>query len=131
MPVPQRPSDARYNPNEETLGARLLERGRRRAEPTPADDTFTDAARQIIDMADRSIEVARDADPGPGQHLIDVAFLHPPIRLAGLSEVPLMPRRLVKYHAPASPHDRPPPVRVANQRLRFWCKPAAAMMPKA
>lgn len=153
---------ARLRRIEEHLGVRLFERGRRGAEPTPAGDAFTDAARRIIDMADRSIEVARDADRGLGQHLrigitqiaavqvvvpilkafreenpfarvrltesissrleaqveqnlIDVAFLHPPIHQAGLSEIPLISQRLMKFDATASPQDRPPTIRYTRR----------------
>ncbi|MGP1394260.1 MAG: LysR family transcriptional regulator [Inquilinaceae bacterium] len=153
---------ARLRRIEENLGVRLFERGRRGAEPTPAGDAFIEAARRIIDMADRSVEVARDADRGLGQHLrigmtqiaavqvvvpilkvfreenafarvrltesisstleaqveqnlIDVAFLHPPVHQAGLSELPLMSQRLVKYDAMASPHDRPPTIRYTRR----------------
>ncbi|MDX8349110.1 LysR family transcriptional regulator [Cognatiyoonia sp. IB215446] len=153
---------ARLRRIEENLGVRLFERGRRGAKPTPAGDAFIDAAQRIIDMADRSVEVARDADRGLGQHLrigmtqiaavqvvvpilkafreenafarvrltesisstleaqveqnlIDVAFLHPPVHQAGLSELPLMSQRLVKYDAMASPHDRPPTIRYTRR----------------
>ncbi|MGB0695909.1 MAG: LysR family transcriptional regulator [Rhodospirillaceae bacterium] len=153
---------ARLRRIEENLGVRLFERGRRGAQATPAGDAFTDAARRIIDMADRSVEAARDADRGLGQflrigmtqiaavqvvvpilktfraentfarvrltesissileaqveqNLIDVAFLHPPIHQAGLSELLLMSRRLVKYDAMASPHDRPPMIRYTRR----------------
>ncbi len=153
---------ARLRRIEENLGVRLFERGRRGADPTPAGEAFTDAARRIIDMADRSVEIARDADRGLGQHLrigmtqiaavqvvvpilktfrtenvfarvrltesissvleaqveqnlIDVAFLHPPIHQAGLSEIQLMSQRLVKFDATASPHDRPPTIRYTRR----------------
>ena len=153
---------ARLRRIEENLGVRLFERGRRGAAATPAGEAFTDAARRIIDMADRSVEVARDADRGLGQYLrigmtqiaavqvvvpilkafreentfarvrltesisstleaqveqniIDVAFLHPPVHQAGLSEIPLMSQKLVKYDATASPHDRPPTIRYTRR----------------
>ena len=153
---------ARLRRIEENLGVRLFERGRRGAEPTPAGDAFTDAARRIIEMADRSVEVARDAERGLGQHLrigmtqiaavqvvvpilkafreenafarvrltesisstleaqveqnlIDVAFLHPPVHQAGLSEIPLLSQRLVKYDATATPHNRPPTIRYTRR----------------
>lgn len=153
---------ARLRRIEENLGVRLFERGRRGAAPTPAGDAFTEAARRIIDMADRSVEVARDADRGLGQHLrigmtqlaavqvvvpilkafreehafarvrltesisstleaqveqnlIDVAFLHPPVHQAGLSELALVSQRLVKYDAKAAPHDRPPTIRYTRR----------------
>jgi len=49
------------------------------------------------------------------QNLIDVAFLHPPVHQAGLSELSLLSRRLVKYDATASPHDRPPTIRYTRR----------------
>lgn len=153
---------ARLRRIEESLGVRLIERGWRRAEPKPGGDAFTDAARRIIDMTDRSVEVARGADRGLGRHLrigttqiaavrvvvpilkafreensfarvrltestsssleaqveqnlVDVAFLHPPIHHAGLSELPLMSQRLVEYGATASPRDRPRTIRYTHR----------------
>ncbi len=60
---------ARLRRIEEQLDVRLFDRGRRGADPTPAGNAFTEAARRIIDMAERSVEVARDADRGLGQTL--------------------------------------------------------------
>jgi len=60
---------ARLRRIEEELDVKLFERGRRGADPTPAGNAFTEAARRIIEMAERSVEVARDADRGLGQHL--------------------------------------------------------------
>lgn len=60
---------ARLRRIEEQLDVKLFERGRRGADPTPAGNAFTEAARRIIEMAERSVEVARDADRGLGQHL--------------------------------------------------------------
>ena len=60
---------ARLRRVEEELDVRLFERGRRGADPTPAGNAFTEAARRIIEMVDRSVEIARDADRGLGQYL--------------------------------------------------------------
>lgn len=60
---------ARLRRIEEKLDVRLFERGRRGADPTAAGNAFTEAARRIIEMADQSVEVARDADRGLGQFL--------------------------------------------------------------
>ena len=54
---------------EEQVGVKLFDRGRRGAEPTPAGNTFTDAARRIVDLAEQAVGAARDADRGLGQHL--------------------------------------------------------------
>lgn len=153
---------ARLRRIEEQLDVRLFERGRQGAEPTPAGDAFVDAARRVVEMAERSVQVARDADRGLGQHLrigmtqiaaiqvvvpilrafreenafarirltegisagleaqvernlLDVAFLHPPVHHAGLSELLLTSQRLAKYDACASPHDRPPTIRYTRK----------------
>ncbi len=153
---------ARLRRIEETLGVKLFERGRRGAEPTPAGDAFTDAGRRIIEMAERSVENARDADRGLGQHLrigmtqiaavqvvvpilntfrqenpfarirltegisatletqvernlIDIAFLHPPVHQAGLSEHHLMSQPMVKYSARPPAQDTPPTIRYTRK----------------
>lgn len=134
---------------EEQLGVRLFERGRQGANPTPAGNSFTEASRKIIEMAEQAADAARDADRGLGQHLrigmtqiaavqvvvpiletfrrenpyarirltegisaaletqveqnlVDVAFLHPPIHQAGLSELHLMSQPAAKYVAKTS-----------------------------
>ncbi|MEM8837701.1 MAG: LysR family transcriptional regulator [Pseudomonadota bacterium] len=153
---------ARLRRIEEQLEVRLFERGRHGADPTPAGRAFTESARRIIDMAERSVEVARDANRGLGQHLrigmtqiaavqvvvpilsafreentfarvrltegitatleaqveqnlIDVAFLHPPVHTAGLSELFLTSSPLEKRDARASPRDRPPTIRYTRK----------------
>ena len=146
---------------EEQLGVRLFERGRHGAEPTPAGNSFTDAARRIIEMADQAVDAARDADRGLGQHLrigmtqiaavqivvpvlntfrrenyarlrlsegtsamletqveqnlIDVAFLHPPVHQAGLSELHLLSQPVAKYEAKTSAGKDMPTIRYTRK----------------
>ena len=143
---------------EEQLGVKLFERGRQGANPTPAGNSFTEASRKIIEMAEQAAAAARDADRGLGQHLrigmtqiaavqtavpvlqtfrrenpyarirllegtsamletqveqnlIDVAFLHPPIHQAGLSEFHLMSQQAVKCSPNTSLGDGLPAIR--------------------
>ena len=147
---------------EEQLGVRLFERGRHGADPTPAGNSFTEAARRIIEMADQAVDAARDADRGLGQHLrigmtqiaavqvmvpvlaafrrenpyarvrlsqgtsamletrveqnlIDVAFLHPPVHQAGLSELHLLSQPAAKYEARASAGKDLPTIRYTRK----------------
>ncbi|MEO1193562.1 MAG: LysR family transcriptional regulator [Pseudomonadota bacterium] len=60
---------ARLRRIEERLGVKLFERGRRGAQPTAAGQAFAEEARRIIDLAERSVVAARDAERGLGQHL--------------------------------------------------------------
>ena len=147
---------------EEQLGVKLFERGRHGADPTPAGNSFTEAARRIIEIAEQAVGAARDADRGLGQHLrigmtqiaavqivvpilqafrrenpyarirlsegtsamletqveqnlIDVAFLHPPVHQAGLSELHLMSQQLAKYDAKASSGNDMPTIRYTRK----------------
>lgn len=67
--VSQPAMTARLRRIEAQLEVKLFERGRRGADPTPAGDAFVEAARRIIEMAEHSIEAARDAGRGLGQTL--------------------------------------------------------------
>ena len=49
------------------------------------------------------------------QNLIDVAFLHPPIHQAGLSELHLMSQQLAKYGATSFPDDDVPTIRYTRK----------------
>lgn len=143
---------------EEHLGVRLFTRGRQGADPTRAGHAFAQVSRDIVQMAERGAQAARDADRGVGQALrlgmtqiaavqiavpilaafrrenpttrirlsegttaalelqveqnrIDLAFLHPPVHQAGLSERLLMSEQAVRQDT--GPYDgaSPPAIR--------------------
>ncbi len=153
---------ARLRRMEEQLEVRLFDRGRRGAEPTPAGTAFVEAARQIVELAEQSLDVARDANRGLGQYLrlgmtqiaavqvavpiltrfrqanpfarlrltegtsaglerlveqnlIDLAFLHPPIHHAGLSEHHLMSQPLARYDGAPGTAERRPTIRYTRK----------------
>lgn len=91
--ITQPPLTKQIQQLEQTIGARLLERTKRKVELTAAGRVFLDEARAVLDQTRQAVELARKADRGETGHL-SVGFIDAAI----YSVVPEIARRFTELY---------------------------------